>query len=60
MPSATASKDTELSGAAIDTSSGGISLRGIGVVAYMTEVIPIMHFALMVGKLAYNESRWLE
>lgn len=54
------SKDTELLGAIIDAICEGISLRGIGVVAYMTEVIPTMHLALMVGKLTYNRSRRLE
>lgn len=60
MPSATASKDTELPGAVIDALCEGISLRGMGVVAYMTEVKPIMHSALTVGKLTYNGSRWWE
>lgn len=54
------SKDTELLGAIIDALCEGISLRGMGVVAHMTEVKPIMHLALMVGKLTYNRSRRLE
>lgn len=54
------SKDTELLGAIIDALCERISLRGIGVVAYMTEVTPLMHLALTVGKLTYNRSRRLE
>ena len=47
---------TELPGAAIDAYGAGISLRGIGVAAGMTEVKPIMHSALTVEKSAYNGS----
>lgn len=50
---------TELPGAAIDACGAGISLRGIGVAAGMTEVKPTMHSALTVEKSAYNgSSRW--
>ena len=48
---------TELPGAAIDACGAGISLRGIGVAADMTEVKPTMHSALMTEKSAYNRSR---
>ena len=47
---------TELPGAAIDACGAGISLRGIGVAAGMTEVKPTMHSALTVEKSAYNGS----
>lgn len=50
----------KLSGAKIDAFGEGISLRGISVVANMTEVIPTMHSALTMRKLVYNESRQLE
>lgn len=47
---------TELPGAAIDACGAGISLRGIGVAADMTEVKPIIHSALTAEKSAYNGS----
>lgn len=60
MPRVIATKCTELSDAAIDAPCGRISLRGYGVAAIMTEVKPIMRFALMLKKFDYNESSRLK